>query len=74
MGLAWGVLGACYLVSFFGPLLSLPDWVMDLSPFSHVPLMPAADFEIGPSLALIGLTAVLVALGLVGFRARNVPA
>lgn len=71
---AWGILGACYLAAFLGPLLGLPDWVMDLSPFTHVPLLPAAGMD---WLALLALTAVAVVLcgaGLVGFRRRNVPA
>jgi ABC-2 type transport system permease protein len=70
---AWGALGACFLVSYLGPLLSLPDWVMDISPYEHVPLMPAADFTLGPLLALTAVAAALVALGLAGFRRRNVP-
>lgn len=74
MGMAWGALAACFLVSFFGPLLSLPDWVMDVSPFSHVPLLPAADLTIAPLLALTAIAASLVAVGLVGLRLRDVPA
>ncbi len=71
---AWGVFGACYLIAFLGPLLGLPDWVMDLSPYTHVPLLPAAQFDAVPLLALTAVAAALVALGLVGFRRRNVPA
>ena len=71
---AWGVLAACYLAAFLGPLLSLPDWVMDLSPYSHVPLLPAADFELGPLAALTAVALALVAAGLAGFRRRDVPA
>ena len=71
---AWGVLGACYLMAFLGPLLGLPDWVMDLSPYTHVPLLPAASFDAAPLLGLTAVAAALVAVGLVGFRRRNVPA
>ena len=48
----WGALAACYLAAFLGPLLGLPDWVMDLSPFTHVPLLPAAGFDVVPLLVL----------------------
>ncbi len=41
---------ACVL-SILGPLLGLPDWVLDLSPFQHVPQLPAADFDAVPLLA-----------------------
>jgi ABC-2 type transport system permease protein len=71
---AWGGLAACYLMAFLGPLLGLPDWVMDLSPFTHVPLLPAAPFDAVPLLGLTAVAAALVAVGLVGFRRRNVPA
>jgi ABC-2 type transport system permease protein len=71
---AWGFLAACYLAAFLGPLLGLPDWVMDLSPFTHVPLLPAAGFDIVPLLALTAVAAALVAVGLVGFRRRDAPA
>jgi ABC-2 type transport system permease protein len=71
---AWGALAACYLSAFLGPLLGLPDWVMDLSPFTHVPLLPAATFDAVPLLALTTVAAAFVALGLAGFRRRNVPA
>jgi ABC-2 type transport system permease protein len=71
---AWGLLGASYLVGLLGPLLSLPDWVMDLSPFTHVPLLPAADLTVAPLIALTAVAAALVAVGLAGFRRRDVPA
>lgn len=71
---AWGLLGGAWLVGLLGPLLSLPDWVMDLSPFTHVPLVPAADLEVAPLIVLTAIAAALVGVGLVGFRRRDVPA
>jgi ABC-2 type transport system permease protein len=71
---AWGFLAACYLAAFLGPLLGLPDWVTDLSPFTHVPLLPAASLDVVPLLALTAIAAALVAIGLAGFRRRDVPA
>jgi ABC-2 type transport system permease protein len=71
---AWGLLGASFLVGLLGPLLSLPDWVMDLSPFTHVPLLPAADLTVTPLIALTAVAAALVAGGLAGFRRRDVAA
>jgi polyether ionophore transport system permease protein len=70
----WGLLGACYLVGLLGPLLDLPEWVLDVSPFSHVPQLPAAEFTATPLLALTAIAAALTAVGLVGFRRRDVPA
>jgi ABC-2 type transport system permease protein len=67
----WGVLGACVLVSVLGPLLGLPDWVLDLSPFQHLPQLPAAEFAAGPLLVLSAVAAVLTAAGLAAFRRRD---
>jgi ABC-2 type transport system permease protein len=71
---AWGVLGACFLLLYLGPLLSLPDWVLDISPFTHVPLLPAADLDVVPLLVLSGVAVALAAVGVVGLRRRDVPA
>ena len=71
---AWGALTVCYLMAFLGPLLSLPDWVLDLSPFTHVPLLPAADFTAGPLIALAAVAAAFTVVGVIGFRRRDVGA
>ena len=51
-GFGWVALAFCVVVSFFGELLQLPDWVVDLSPFSHLALVPAEPLAWGPLLAL----------------------
>jgi ABC-2 type transport system permease protein len=69
---AWGALGACFALSLLGPLLGLPGWVLDVSPFAHVPELPAADFRAVPLLALSAVAAALVGLGVGAFRRRDV--
>jgi ABC-2 type transport system permease protein len=69
---AWGAVAVCFVVGFFGQLLDLPNWLRDLSPFQHVPALPAAGFRTTPLLILLAIAAVLVAVGLVGFRRRDV--
>jgi ABC-2 type transport system permease protein len=55
----------------FGQLLDLPQWVSDLSPFQHVPQLPAADFTAVPLLVLTMLAVALTAAGLAGLRRRD---
>lgn len=67
----WAVLALCLFIGLFGQLADLPAWVVDLSPFEHVPAMPAAGFALGPLLILTAVAAALAAAGMAGFRARD---
>ncbi len=69
---AWGVLAACFVVSEIGPLLDLPGWVGDLSPYAHVPHLPGGEFVLGPLLALVGVAAALLLLGFAAVRHRDI--
>jgi ABC-2 type transport system permease protein len=72
IGLAWAVLVYGGFVTYFGGLLDLPGWMLDLSPFQHIPRMPADDFTAVPLLILTMIAAALIAVGLAGFRRRDV--
>ncbi|MCX2971747.1 MULTISPECIES: ABC transporter permease [Streptomyces] len=69
--LAWTVPLLAFVVGYLGQLLQFPDWLTRLSPFSHVPRLPAESLTWTPLLVLTLLAAVLVALGLAGFRRRD---
>jgi ABC-2 type transport system permease protein len=70
--LSWAVLIAAVLVGpLFGPTLNIPGWVRDLSPFTHVPKVPAVPVTAGPLLALLTVVAVLAVTGVVALRRRN---
>lgn len=68
----WGVLAACAFAAVLGRTLQLPEWVMELSPFQHVPQLPGATLDLVPLLALVVVSLVLVGLGLAGLRRRDV--
>jgi ABC-2 type transport system permease protein len=70
--IAWAALAASIVIGFFAQLFGFPDWVRDVSPFTHTPQVPAVDPTIGPLLVLGALAAVLVALGGWAFRRRDV--
>jgi ABC-2 type transport system permease protein len=57
---------------FFGPLLRLPQWVMDISPFTHVPKLPGATVHAAPLLWLTLAAAILAGAGLAALRQRDV--
>lgn len=70
--LSWTLVAAGIFVGpMFGPSLGLPTWLLDLSPFTHVPNAPAVSISVEPVLGLIAACALLAAVGVVAMRRRN---
>ncbi|HEY3014160.1 MAG TPA: ABC transporter permease [Nocardioides sp.] len=68
---AWVALVGFIVIGEFGPLMDLPRWTLDLSPYTHVPSLPGGDLEVAPLLWLTGVAAALLIIGLAGFRRRD---
>ncbi len=69
---SWALLVGVIVVGEFGPLMELPDWTLDVSPFAHVPSLPGGTVDVVPLLWLTVLAAALVVGGLAAFRRRDV--
>lgn len=70
--LTWAGLIACLVLLELGALLNLSQWIVDASPFAHVPKLPGSAFSITPVLWLTAVAAALGAVGLAGFRRRDI--
>lgn len=68
---AWFALAAALVMGQLGQLLELPQWLLDVSPFTHVPAVPAEPFAVAPLLWLGAAAAVLGVLGVAAFRRRD---
>ena len=68
----WGALVVFLLLGQFGPIFELPQWAMDLSPFTHTPKLPGGELTATPLVWLTLIAAALVAVGLTGFRRRDI--
>ncbi|RYV52803.1 ABC transporter permease [Pengzhenrongella frigida] len=72
VGLSWAlVVSAIFLGPMFGPSLGLSTWLLDLSPFTHVPNAPAVAISLAPVLGLLAACALLASAGVVAMRRRN---
>jgi ABC-2 type transport system permease protein len=70
--LSWAYLSWCFVVAILGEQLRIPQWLRDTSAFEHIPLLPLQEMDVLP-LAVVGVVAVaLAAVGLTGFRRRDI--
>jgi ABC-2 type transport system permease protein len=71
-GVGWTVLGLVVLVNLFGQSLQLSHWVLDISPFTHVPRLPGGTVSAPPLVWLSVVALALGAAGLAGLRDRDI--
>ncbi|MEO1055394.1 MAG: ABC transporter permease [Actinomycetota bacterium] len=69
----WAVVAGVLIVGMFGPVLNLPNWVSNLSPFEHVALAPAESASVTPLVVLSLIAVVLAAAGFAGITRRDCP-
>jgi ABC-2 type transport system permease protein len=71
--LAWAALILSVLLVELGALFGLNQWIVDLTPFAHVPKLPGSAFTVTPILWLTVIAVALSAAGLAGLRRRDMP-
>jgi ABC-2 type transport system permease protein len=70
--LSWTIVALAILLGpLFGPTVDLPQWAQDLSPFTHIPKLPAAALTVTPIVALTAIATALALAGVSSFRRRN---
>jgi ABC-2 type transport system permease protein len=62
---------AAFLLDFVGPMLELPDALLNASPFSHLAAVPAADMNVTAAAIMLGVGLLAAALGITAFRHRD---
>lgn len=70
--LSWAAYAFCLLIMQIGVLLKLPQWVMNISPFGHAPVMPAKPFVIAPVAWLLLGGTVLLIVAMQRFSQRDI--
>lgn len=70
--IGWSVLGVSLVMGQLGALLDLPQWLLNVSPFTHTPAVPAEELRWLPLLVLLAVAVGLTVVGLVALRRRDV--
>lgn len=70
---SWGALVICLLFGLVGSALQFDQWILDISPFTHLPHLPGGALSAAPLLWLCAAAVALAVTGLAGFRRRDVP-
>jgi ABC-2 type transport system permease protein len=71
VGAVWALFGFAMIIGTFGPLMDLPSWVADLSPFEHIARLPMDTLAWTPLIVLTLVALAVSAIGLAGFRHRD---
>jgi ABC-2 type transport system permease protein len=69
---AWALLAGFLLLGEFGPLLRLPNGLIDLSPYAHMPKLPGGVWTVAPVAFSVLIAAALVTFGVATFSRRDV--
>ena len=69
--LAYALVIGAYLLDFVGPLLDLPDALLDVSPFRHLAEVPVADADLAAAAVMVLIGALFAGLGIAAFRRRD---
>jgi ABC-2 type transport system permease protein len=69
--IAYGLVGLAFAWELFGALLEVPDWLLALSPFHDVGLVPGEPFEAGAAAIMLALAGVAAIAAVTMFRQRD---
>ncbi|SEA98855.1 ABC-2 type transport system permease protein [Thalassobacillus cyri] len=69
---SWLYLVYSFIVVYMGGLFQFNEWVVNLSPFGHVPELPVEEVSWMSLLGLTGVAMLLLVAGVVGYRKRDI--
>jgi ABC-2 type transport system permease protein len=71
IGLGWAVVLAAVVFGQLGGLFGFPDWLRDVSPFTHTPVVTAAEVDWTAAWVMLAIAVAGGALSLVLLRRRD---
>lgn len=71
--LGWALLGAVVVLGELGGLMGLPSWLLEVSPFAHVPKLPVQPMAWSPVVIMALVAVALMGAAVLGYRRRGMP-
>lgn len=71
IALGWTLVGIGVMFGVFGGLIGLPDWVRDISPFTHTPVPTQGGTDWSGGIWMIAISVVTALIALVLMRRRE---
>jgi ABC-2 type transport system permease protein len=72
VAVAWTAVGLAVLLNIFGQSFQLSHWVLDISPFTHVPRLPGGAVTGAPFVWLSVIALACCVAGLAALRRRDI--
>jgi polyether ionophore transport system permease protein len=73
-GMAYGLVGAAFAWELFGSLLEVPGWLLALSPFHDIGLVPGQPFDATGAAVMVAIAALAALAAVAVFRRRDLAA
>jgi ABC-2 type transport system permease protein len=70
-GIAYGLVAVAFLWQLVGSLIGAPRWLVDLTPFANVGLVPVQSFRTGAAAIMLAIAALAALAALWAFRRRD---
>ena len=71
--ISWVALGWCVIAGWFGVVLGLPEWILQTSPFGHLPTWPSGPMSWTAVIILSVIAVVMLLVSERGLRDRDFP-
>jgi ABC-2 type transport system permease protein len=73
-GIGYGLVSVAFLWETIGAIAEVPKWLLDLSPFHHIGMVPAEPFRLTAAVVMVAIAAVAGAAAIGLFARRDLTA
>lgn len=71
-GFTWLYLIFSFIVVYMGNLLQFPEWLINLSPYGHIPQIPVDDMDFIKVIVMTVIAFIITIVGFIGYNKRDI--